>query len=1225
MIGQLEVPLASQRPHVLGAKRKSEKWDLEPNERKKKVQTLEPIAGNRPIVTMTLQHHNPSQNHHSYGRSHSHNQRIQVLLDPGASIPVISRTLVQHLQIPTIKRTIPRNLQAFDAQTTSLSEYTHDLVLQHENHYTKLACEISLLEEECDLILPHWWLQQHPPSSFFAKNPADIRFDSERCQLDCTRIKMTQDRPVVAGIQETEQALARVPERFRAHLPIMSEEAADRLPDHRPWDHTIDLVEGSTPPWGPLYPMSEKELRFLKPWIANLLATGKIRPGKAPCAAPLFMVNKLPSLEHEGKRSEEDLRPVIDYRGINKITIPNKYPLPLAQELQDRLANARYFTKIDLKSGFHLVRMKKGEEWKTSFRCRYGLFEWTVMPMGLLNSPAAFQAMLNGIFADLLDLGVLCYMDDILAFAETLEEHDRIVLEVLKRLQENNLAVNPTKCTWATTEVNYLGYVINEHGVSMSSEKVECIIQWKSPKTLKEVQRFLGFANFYRRFIHAFSRIAKPLTDSTKADAKQWKWTAQMEEAFRELKNAFTQAPVLIHFHPGRIIFIECDASDFAISGILSQKGDDGKLHPVAFHSRKMLPTEVNYEIHDKELLAIVDCFTRWRRYLEGAQERIEVFSDHENLMYFQKAKVLNRRQARWTQQLSTYNFIINFRPGAQNTKADILSRREEYRPEKGGDEDQPVKSVLQQKHFATPVTSVPVTSVAQTGSDLPASSFMLSSLRLCSIPTPEWNAAFIDRVKEAAKDDQEYQRQLVTPGKDTVVQQQVLYKKNRLWIPRNEDLCKAIMNSEHDTKVAGHMGMDKTIELIRRNMWWPDLEKDVSEYVTGCRECQQNKPRRHRPFGLLQPMEIHYCPWQTVAMDFITDLPLSNGCTSIWVMIDPFTKMAHFVPLKENAKKSDDLVKIFAREYWRLHGIPRDIISDRDSRFTSALWSHFLKYVGVKPRMSTAFHPQTDGQTERMNQFIEAYLRAFTNYEMTNWEDLLATAEFAYNNARSTATHTTPFYANYGYHPVAANPPDPSARNPTSELYAHWMTRVYKDAGRMLQQTQARMKKYADRKREEAPTFTRDQLVMLDARNIKTRRPAKKLDKKFLGPFKIQRILSPTAVKLTLPKKWRIHNSFHVSLIEPYRTGSQNTPDPAYILQTVGDVEPEEYTIDDIKDSAHFEGNVKYLVKWEGWPLKKDWTWEPFEHFSDPSVLISFHQRHPQKPRDRRVIEQPT
>ena len=363
MIGLLEKPLTTTRPSAIGfgtnrtpekvliaaafgtsAKRRSEEED----NGNRKVRKLEPTVGMRPIVTMTL-------------HLHHHNTYIQVLLDPGASVPVISQALVRKLHIPTVTRKKPRALQTFDAQTNPLSgkEFSTDLILQHNQHFSKVSCEISPLEKECDIILPHWWLQQHPPSLFFTQDPSEMQFNDEQCRLECTQEKVMQNRPVIAGTRESlQEAHSRVPEKYQEYIPIMSKEAADRLPDHKPWDHTIDLMEGKTPSWGPLYSMSEKELRFLKPWIENLLTAGKIRPSKAPCAAPLFMVNKLPSLEHEGKRDDEDLRPVIDYRGLNKITIPNKYPLPLASELQDRLANAKYFTKIDLKTGFHLIRIK---------------------------------------------------------------------------------------------------------------------------------------------------------------------------------------------------------------------------------------------------------------------------------------------------------------------------------------------------------------------------------------------------------------------------------------------------------------------------------------------------------------------------------------------------------------------------------------------------------------------------------------------------------------------------------------------------------------------------------------------------------------------------------------------------------------------------------------------------------------------------------------------------
>ena len=520
--------------------------------------------------------------------------------------------------------------------------------------------------------------------------------------------------------------------------------------------------------------------------------------------------------------------------------------------------------------------------------------------------------------------------------------------------------------------------------------------------------------------------------------------------------------------------------------------------------------------------------------------------------------------------------------------------------------------TVLRKKHFSS-----------HSSSHSSATTFIASSERLSSLFAPRWTDEFVAQIKHYAATDPDYQAQVTADNRDvgvTIKDDGLLYRKERLWVPA--PLQKAILESEHDTKVAGHMGIDKTLELITRNFWWPGIARSVRDYVRSCYECQRNKAPRHAPAGLLQPLELHYTPWQSVAMDFITDLPVSNGCDSIWVMVDPFTKMAHFVPLQIDGKKTDDLIRLFAWHYWRLHGIPQDIISDRDSCFTSRLWKDFLKLVGIKPRMSTAFHPQTDGQTERTNQTLEAYLRAFVNYEMSNWEDLLPTAEFAYNNAPSASTGLSPFFANYGYHPSAHNPPaEPRARNPASQHYAHWMTQVYDDTRKRLEKSRVRMKEWADKRRNSLRTYAVGQLVMLNARHLKTRCPTRKFDHKMVGPFRVLSVISPMAVRLDLPKKWRIHNSFHVSLLEPYRTGLQEAPDPDQIMRDAEPVEAEDYEIDEVKDSIYVEGDVvKYLVKWEGWPARKYWTWEPFEHFYHPEPLSAFHRKFPDKPRDARV-----
>jgi len=418
---------------------------------------------------------------------------------------------------------------------------------------------------------------------------------------------------------------------------------------------------------------------------------------------------------------------------------------------------------------------------------------------------------------------------------------------------------------------------------------------------------------------------------------------------------------------------METDASDFAFGAVLSQRDEENRLHPVAFHSRKFSPAEINYKIHDKELLAIVDGFKHWRRYCEGAEHQIQVFSDHQNLEYFTTTKVLNRRQARWAQELAGIDFRIYYRPGSQNGKPDAFSRRSEYRPEKGEVENQPITTVLGKKHFEN------VGNHADTKAPRrDAISFVCSSARLSSLPARKWNLAFLEEIGKLVKEDPQYQEAkeaaLEEPApKEMRIQGNLLYRKEKLWIPAAA--VQRVMESEHDTRVAGHMGQDKTIKLIRRNFWWPKMNERIIDFVRSCPECQKNKAARHQPYGLSSPLELPYAPWQSVAMDFITELPVSEKCDQLWVIIDRFTKMAHFIPLLQDGKTAADLAKIFAREVWRFHGLPTDIVSDRDSRFTSEVWQEFLNLLEIRPQMSTAFHPQTDGQTERLNQTIESYL----------------------------------------------------------------------------------------------------------------------------------------------------------------------------------------------------------------------------------------------------------
>jgi len=350
--------------------------------------------------------------------------------------------------------------------------------------------------------------------------------------------------------------------------------------------------------------------------------------------------------------------------------------------------------------------------------------------------------------------------------------------------------------------------------------------------------------------------------------------------------------------------------------------------------------------------------------------------------------------------------------------------------------------------------------------------SFICSSVRLASLPERKWKEEFLANVREEGKKDEAYEQARKQEAaaeepllkdrkiKELSCENNLLYRQNLLWVPRG--LVQRIMESEHDTKVAGLIGQDKTIKLIQWNFWWPKINERIITFVRRCPECQQNKASRHEPYGRSSPLELPYAPWQPIARDFITELPISDDCDQLWAIIDQFTKMAHFLPLRKEGKTAADLAIIFAPEVWKYHGLPTDIVSDHDSRFTSETWKEFLRLLGIWTRMSTAFHLQTDGQTERLNQTIEDYLPVFVSKEQDNWVYLLPMAEFAYNNLTTTGNGVSPFYTNYGFHQAAMDPVSTEPINLASQVYAHWMHTVHNESRKGLEDAQKRMCRYS-------------------------------------------------------------------------------------------------------------------------------------------------------------------
>ena len=587
--------------------------------------------------------------------------RTTFLLDDGADVNVVSRAFALQHNLPFIKDAYVPRASSFQGRSAfCYGAHRVRLCLADANGKEKESVGIfyAMDMDKPAIILGRPWRRRQAilmdsatdqwrygcaPEGVRVREPRDFLKDLKG-ERRIFAVTLTRD----VSAEESQ-----LPEEFRPKAGVFEYKDIASLKRPEGVDHAIDLEPGKRPPFRPLYNLSERELTALREYLKTAEENGWIRRSVSEAGAPILFVPK----------KDGTLRLCIDYRGLNAVTIKNRHPLPLISETLDRLGRAKWFTKLDLKDAYHRIPIKRGDEWKTAFRTRYGHFEYLVMPFGLTNAPATFQAYINRALAGLLDESCVVYLDDILIFSDTREEHVRHVNEVLERLEKFALYANLKKCFFFRQEVEFLGFIVGVAGVTMDPSRVDAVRDWPTPCTFDEVQIFLGFANFYRRFIKHYSRIVNPLTGLLKGSEKgkkhgQLVWGLSEEQAFQEIKEAFITAPVLKHYEPERRLRIESDASNFAVAAILSQLFE-AEWHPIAFWSRKMIPAECNYETHDQELLAIVGAFKQWRHYLEGAAHPIQVLTDHANLKGFTDVKQLNGRQARWATFLAPFDFTI--------------------------------------------------------------------------------------------------------------------------------------------------------------------------------------------------------------------------------------------------------------------------------------------------------------------------------------------------------------------------------------------------------------------------------------------------------------------------------------------------------------------------------------------------------------------------------------
>ena len=964
-----------------------------------------------------------------------------------------------------------------------------------------------------------------------------------------------------------------IPPIYLKYRKVFEKQASERLPESRPWDHAIDLKPDFVPRNCKIYPLTPQEQILQDRFLEENLRKGYIRPSKSPMASPFFFV---------AKKEENALRPCQDYRQLNEGTVKNVYPLPLIGDLLDRMKGAEYFTKLDIRWGYHNVRIKEGDQWKAAFKTNKGLFEPVVMFFGLCNSPPTFQAMMNEIFADMIAEGWLeIYMDDMGIHSDNLEEHQRRTLRVLRRMEENDLYLKPEKCTFDARQMEYLGLIITPGKIEMDPTKLAGIRDWPTPTTVKHVRSFLGFANFYRKFIGHYAEIAKPLNNLTHLD-KKFEWDEETENAFQALKSAFAKTPVLIMPDSTKPFLLECDASKWALGAVLKQQDMNGDWHPCGFISRTFDQTQRNYDVGDRELLAIITALETWRHYLQGSPHPVTVFSDHKNLTYFKSPQKLNRRQARWNLTLSQYDLKLVHIPGQKMVQSDALSRRPDHILTEDDDNENVI--LLPETMFLRQI-------------DLELRNAIIEAMTKDDFPRNT-----IETLKKGGPPP------IKSDLKAWEIREELLFFNERCYVPANEELRRNIVKKFHDLPPMAHPGQYKTMEAIRKYYWWPGMYTFIRNYVMGCATCQQNKVNTHPTTPPLMPIRSNAGrPFAIITTDFITDLPISEGYDSLMVVVDHgLTKGVILIPC---TKTIDALgtADAYLDHVYRRFGLPDTIISDRGPQFASQVFRNIGKTLGIDLRMSTAYHPQTDGETERVNQELEVYLRIFCGNNPDKWRSFLPIMEFAHNNRTHETTKQTPFYLMGGYEPKAFPIAFENTNIPSVEQRMVMLQRARDEAKAAHELARQKM---AERITRGFKPFKKGDQVWLEGKNLKTLYESKKISPKREGPFEIQEVLGPLTYRLTLPVRWKIHPVFHAALLTPYRQTQAygpNYPNPPPDL-IEGE---EEYEVEAIIAWRKRGRTRQYLIKWKGYPTS-DNSWEPESNLKRSRRLLeTYKQRH--------------
>ncbi|CAF1106349.1 unnamed protein product [Adineta ricciae] len=856
--------------------------------------------------------------------------------------------------------------------------------------------------------------------------------------------------------------------------------------------HVIDTGDHAPIAAKPYFKTVEQR-KNIQQEIDKMLRAGIVIPSTSDWSSPVVLLTK----------SDGTFRFIIDYRKLNAITKKDVYPQPTVEELIQRLGGHSWFTKIDMKAGYHQIPIRDQDKEKTAFVTQDGLYQFEVLPMGLMNAPPTFQRLMHNIIGYNRWDYVVIYLDDIIIFSHSFEEHVGHLREIFQILKDHQFTLNPKKCSIAQQTIEFLSHMITKDSIVPLPERIQAILDIPQPTTLAQANKFIGKLGWYRKFIPNFSQIAAPIhrvTNKIKSKRKEFAWGDEQIQAANELKRILTGQPLMLKYpHPTAQFVLSTDASDYAIGGTLKQIVN-GKTHYNYYLSRLLSDTEKRYATIEREALGIFWCLNKLQQYLGGRD--VLVLTDHKPLQHFHaKNKINSKRIEQWlikNQEILSQIVDVQYRKGSQNGDADGMSRPGLRDTLETVNVMTRAMTRAQAQTTVTNQTDVVVSPKDDSGS------VMTFNFTLMRISTEQQMDSYFGNILRRVTAN-------TGPKEPYIMENNVLYKlvktaaKGRqlklICIPKS--MQQEVIRCYHDHPTAAHFGITRTWLKIRQVCFWRGMKQTIVNYIRSCDKCSRYNSNRNKPTGHLNPIELPEGPLELVSMDFWGPTPQysSKGNKYVLVISDYYTRYVVATPLPNNTAIT--AAQCFVENFAFKFGVPRRLITDQGVHFNNELMRNVTKLLGTNHIQTTAYHPQSNGLTERFNGTFHTQLAKFQNEDLSDWDEFLGAVTYAYNTGIQSSTKFCPFQLMFGRRPVL--PLDHTAETfhfDRPNDYWHKMMRwsnIYKTAARQHMKFQQQQSKARFDKHRPNHQLQVNDLVWWKVPGIRG-----KFQERFSGPFLI-------------------------------------------------------------------------------------------------------------------------